>query len=115
MVGENRWYMVGDNIRYIVAANYWYILGDNTWYIIERKMRHVRYECTSRLLHHISLAHADGSYPDLLDGFARVELLVLDDWLRDPLTRPQSQVSICIRDWATNVHLCWSTRLKTLA
>jgi DNA replication protein DnaC len=58
----------------------------------------VRYERTSRLLHHVTLAHADGSYPQLLDSFARVELLVLDDWLRDPLTRPQSQDLLEILD-----------------
>jgi len=50
------------------------------------------------LLHHISLAHADGSYAQLLDSLAHVELLVLDDWLRDPLTRPQSQDLLEILD-----------------
>lgn len=51
----------------------------------------VRYYRTSRLLHQLSLAHVDGSYPSLLDTFARTQLLVFDDWLRDPLTRSQSQ------------------------
>jgi len=58
----------------------------------------VRYQRTSRLLHQTALAHADGSYPKLLDAFARVQLLVLDDWLRDPLTRPQSQDLLEILD-----------------
>jgi DNA replication protein DnaC len=58
----------------------------------------VRYQRTSRLLHHTALSHADGSYPKLLDAFARVQLLVLDDWLRDPLTRPQSQDLLEILD-----------------
>jgi len=58
----------------------------------------VRYQRTSRLLHHITLAHADGSYPKLLDSFARTQLLVLDDWLRDPLTRSQSQDLLEILD-----------------
>jgi len=58
----------------------------------------VRYQRTSRLLHHITLAHADGSYPKLLDTFARTQLLVLDDWLRDPLTRSQSQDLLEILD-----------------
>lgn len=58
----------------------------------------VRYQRTSRLLHQTTLAHADGSYPKLLDTFARVQLLVLDDWLRDPLTRPQSQDLLEILD-----------------
>ena len=59
---------------------------------------HVRYERTSRLLQQIALAHADGSYPQLLDNLVRVQLLVLDDWLRDPLTRPQSQELLEILD-----------------
>jgi DNA replication protein DnaC len=58
----------------------------------------VRYHRTSRLLQHISLAHADGSYPKLLHAFARIQLLVLDDWLRDPLTRSQSQDLLEILD-----------------
>jgi DNA replication protein DnaC len=58
----------------------------------------VRYYRTSRLLHQISLAHADGSYPKLLDTFARTQLLVFDDWLRDPLTRSQSQDLLEILD-----------------
>jgi DNA replication protein DnaC len=51
----------------------------------------VRYQRTSRLLHQTALSHADSSYPKLLDTLARVQLLALDDWLRDPLTRSQSQ------------------------
>ena len=58
----------------------------------------VRYQRTSRLQHQIALSHADGSYPKLLDAFARVQLLVLDDWLRDPVTRPQSQDLLEILD-----------------
>jgi DNA replication protein DnaC len=58
----------------------------------------VRYQRTSRLLQHITLTHADGSYPKLLNTFARTQLLVLDDWLRDPLTRPQSQDLLEILD-----------------
>jgi DNA replication protein DnaC len=59
---------------------------------------HVSYQRTSRLLHQTALSHADGSYPKLLDAFARVQFLVLDDWLRDPLTRPQSQDLLEILD-----------------
>ncbi|HEC36518.1 MAG TPA: AAA family ATPase [Anaerolineae bacterium] len=58
----------------------------------------VRYYRTSRLLHQISLAHADGSYPKLLGTFARTQLLIFDDWLRDPLTRSQSQDLLEILD-----------------
>lgn len=58
----------------------------------------VRYQRTSRLLLQLPLAHADGSYPKLLAALARVQLLVLDDWLRDPLTRPQSRDLLEILD-----------------
>jgi len=58
----------------------------------------VRYQRTSRLLHQTTLSHADGSYPKLLDSLARVRLLVFDDWLRDPLTRTQSQDLLEILD-----------------
>jgi len=58
----------------------------------------VRYYRTSRLLHQLSLAHADGSYPHLLDTLARTQLLVFDDWLRDPLTRSQAQDLLEILD-----------------
>jgi DNA replication protein DnaC len=58
----------------------------------------VRYYRTSRLLHQIALAHADGSCPKLLDTFARTQLLIFDDWLRDPLTRSQSQDLLEILD-----------------
>ncbi len=51
----------------------------------------VRYQRTSRLLQQLALAHVDGSYAQLLESLARVHLLVLDDWLRDPLTRTQAQ------------------------
>jgi len=58
----------------------------------------VRYQRTSRLLHQAALSHADGSYPKLLDALARVQLLVLDDWLRNPLTHIQSQDLLEILD-----------------
>jgi DNA replication protein DnaC len=58
----------------------------------------VRYQRTSRLLQQTALAHADGSYPKLLEAFARIHLLVFDDWLRDPLTRFQSQDLLEILD-----------------
>ncbi|TFH64138.1 MAG: AAA family ATPase [Gemmatimonadales bacterium] len=51
----------------------------------------VRYLRTSRLLTELALARADGSYPKLLDSLAKTSLLILDDWLRDPLTAVQSR------------------------
>ncbi len=51
----------------------------------------VRYERSSRLLYQLTLAHADGSYPKLLAKLSRFHLLILDDWLRDPLTLAQAR------------------------
>lgn len=58
----------------------------------------VRYTRTSRLLHDLSLSHADGSYARLLNAFARFQLLILDDWLRDPLTPTQAREMLEIID-----------------
>jgi DNA replication protein DnaC len=58
----------------------------------------VRYERTSRLLQSLELAHADGSYPQLLAALARVHLLIFDDWLRDPLSRSQAKELLEILD-----------------
>lgn len=46
----------------------------------------VRYLRASRILQDLDHAHADGSYTKLLDSLAKVNLLVIDDWLRDPLS-----------------------------
>lgn len=51
----------------------------------------VRYERLGRLLFSTALAHADGTYIRLLDQLRRVDLLILDDWLRDPLTPAQTR------------------------
>jgi DNA replication protein DnaC len=58
----------------------------------------VRYERTSRLLQSLELAHADGSYPQLLRSLARTHLLIFDDWLRDPLSRSQARDLLEILD-----------------
>ena len=58
----------------------------------------VRYERTSRLLQSLELAHADGSYPQLLRTLARVQLIIFDDWLRDPLSRSQARDLLEILD-----------------
>jgi DNA replication protein DnaC len=58
----------------------------------------VRYERTSRLLHQLHLAQADGSYAKLLASLARLPLLILDDWLRDPLTTAQARDVLEILD-----------------
>jgi len=58
----------------------------------------VRYERTSRLLDTLHLAHADGSYAKLLASLAHLPLLILDDWLRDPLTHTQARDLLEILD-----------------
>lgn len=58
----------------------------------------VRYERTSRLLQSLELAQADGSFPQLLRSLARTNLLIFDDWLRDPLSRSQAKNLLEILD-----------------
>ena len=58
----------------------------------------VRYHRTSRLLQSLELAHADGSYPQLMRKLARTHLLIFDDWLRDPLSRSQARDLLEILD-----------------
>lgn len=49
----------------------------------------VRYYRTKRLLQEVERSLADGSWGKHLDGLARISLLILDDWFRDPLTADQ--------------------------
>jgi DNA replication protein DnaC len=58
----------------------------------------VRYFRTSRLLQQIAQAHLDGSYSNLLTRLARTDLLIFDDWMRDPITLPQAQELLEILD-----------------
>ncbi len=51
----------------------------------------VRYFRTSRLLYQLAQSHQDGSYPALLASLAKLDLLILDDWMRDPITAPNAQ------------------------
>jgi DNA replication protein DnaC len=51
----------------------------------------VRYFRTSRLLHALTQARQDASYPNLLRSLARTDLLILDDWMRDELTPANAQ------------------------
>jgi len=49
----------------------------------------VRYYRSKRLLNEVERSLADGSWGKHLDGLARISLLILDDWFRDPLTADQ--------------------------
>jgi DNA replication protein DnaC len=51
----------------------------------------VRYLRTTDLLMEVKLAKADGSFPKLQRQLATFGLLILDDWLRDPLPAPEAR------------------------
>jgi DNA replication protein DnaC len=51
----------------------------------------VRYFRTSRLLHHLTQARQEGAYQSALRSLAKLNLLILDDWMRDPLTLQNAQ------------------------
>ena len=50
----------------------------------------IRYFQMSRLLQKVTLSQADGSYPKLLNSLAKAQLLIIDDWLRTPLSKSQT-------------------------
>jgi DNA replication protein DnaC len=51
----------------------------------------VRYFRTSRLLHALGQARQEAAYPNLLRSLARIDLLILDDWIRDELSPANTQ------------------------
>jgi len=51
----------------------------------------VLYRRVPRLFDELALAHADGSYPQVLTRLARIDVLVLDDWGLTALTEAQRQ------------------------
>jgi DNA replication protein DnaC len=56
-----------------------------------RRGHSVRYLRLPRFLHDLKLAAADGSYLKTLATLSRIDLIVLDDFLRDPLTASQTR------------------------
>jgi len=58
----------------------------------------VRYFRTSRLLHQLTQARQDGSYHTLLRSLAKLNVLILDDWMRDPLSVQNTQDLLEILD-----------------
>jgi len=52
----------------------------------------------SRLLQKVTLSQADGSYPKLLNSLAKAHLLIMDDWLRIPLSKSQTNEILEIID-----------------
>jgi DNA replication protein DnaC len=51
----------------------------------------VRYFHTSRLLHTLEQTRQEAAYSNLLHSLSRTNLLILDDWMRDPLTQANAQ------------------------
>lgn len=51
----------------------------------------VRYFHTSRLLHTLEQTRQEANYTALLRSLARTDLLILDDWMRDPLSQTNAQ------------------------
>jgi len=51
----------------------------------------VRYVRTSRLLHQLERSRLDGSYANLLRSLAKVDVLIFDDWMRDPISVASAQ------------------------
>ena len=51
----------------------------------------VRYQRTSRLLHALTLTRTDGSLTSLLRSLAKINPLILDDWMREPITLANAQ------------------------
>ena len=58
----------------------------------------VHYFRTSRLLFQLAQSHLDGSFPDLLASLARFDLLILDDWMRDPISASETRDLLEILD-----------------
>jgi DNA replication protein DnaC len=58
----------------------------------------VRYFRTSRLLFQLAQSHLDGSFPNLLASLAKIDLLILDDWMRDPISASETRDLLEILD-----------------
>ena len=51
----------------------------------------VRYVRTSRFLHSLAQARQDGSYLNFLSSLNKADVLILDDWMRDPIQLSAAQ------------------------
>jgi DNA replication protein DnaC len=58
----------------------------------------VRYFKTTDLILQLKLSKGDGSYPRLRRQLASIDLLVLDEWLRDPLMVQEAREVLDILD-----------------
>lgn len=51
----------------------------------------VQYLHTARFLHSLNMARKDGSYLQLLQTLSKMDVLILDDWMRDPVPLTATQ------------------------
>ena len=51
----------------------------------------VRYLHTARLIHSLNMARKEDSYLQLLQALSKVDILILDDWMRDPVPLSAAQ------------------------
>jgi len=58
----------------------------------------VRYYRLPRLFQEIKIAQLEGEYSRLIKSLNKTDLLILDDWLRDPPTLPEAQSLLDILD-----------------
>ncbi len=57
-----------------------------------------RYGKTAEFVRQLIIAKHDGSYPKLMAKLSRIQLLVCDEWLRDPLTAEQAREVLDLLD-----------------
>ena len=55
---------------------------------LEFKTLHIK---INELLRQIMLSHAEGTYPRLITKFSKISLLVIDEWLRNPISTEQAR------------------------
>lgn len=58
----------------------------------------VRYFRTARFLHELNIANRDGSFLALLKSLSKIDLLILDDWMRDPISLAAAQALLELFD-----------------
>lgn len=63
-----------------------------------KRCMNVLYTKTHALTAQLSVAQADGSYTKLLTKLLKLDLLILDEWLRDPLQPHQAQLLLDLID-----------------
>jgi len=57
-----------------------------------------RYYRANAIISELLLAKADGSYPKLIAQLAKIQLLIIDEWLRDPLNHLQAREILDVLD-----------------